>query len=26
VNFFSDFSQLKFIEILSFEKKDIKWN
>ena len=24
VNFFSDFSQLKFVEILSFEKKDIK--
>ena len=26
VIFFSDFSQLKFVEILSFEKKDIKWN
>ena len=26
VNFFSDFSQLKFVEVLSFEKKDIKWN
>ena len=24
VNFFSDFSQLKFVEVLSFEKKDIK--
>ena len=24
VNFFSDFSQLKFVEILSFEKKYIK--
>ena len=26
VIFFSDFSQLKFVEILSFEKKGIKWN
>ena len=26
VKFFSDFSQLKFVEILSFEKKGIKWN
>jgi hypothetical protein len=26
VKFFSDFSQLKFVEILSFKKKGIKWN
>ena len=26
VEFFSDFSQLKFVEILFFEKKDVKWN
>ena len=26
VVFFSDFSQLKFIEVLFFEKKGIKWN
>ena len=26
VQFFSDFSQLRFIEVLSFEQKGIKWN
>jgi hypothetical protein len=26
VQFFSDFSQLKFVEVLFFEIKSVKWN